>query len=225
MGALAIPWGFHMCGFELALALLTVNALISFFTCLMLVESAKFFGSRNVRTFSDLGFMCFGSKGYVLVGSVYFLNQAMTGISYILFFLTQLESILPLGTERVICLVLLIALLTPISMLLRSMKHISYLQVVALCTLLLAIGSVWVTALHNIATPQFDKHFHSFDLGGIPYFFGICVFAFEGSAVTLEIYTKMQHKKTHFTKALGLGIGIATALFMVTGILFYHAFA
>ena len=58
----------------------------------------------------------------------------------------------------------------------------------------------------------------------MPYFFGICCFAFEGNTVTLEIYSKMQHKKRNFTKALALGIGGACFLFMMTGILFYNAY-
>ena len=35
----------------------------------------------------------------------------------------------------------------------------------------------------------------------------------------------MQRKKQNFTKALALGIGLATFLFMTTGILFYNAYA
>jgi len=42
--------------------------------------------------------------------------------------------------------------------------------------------------------------------------------------VTLEIYSKMQHKKRNFVPALALGIGFATLLFMMTGILFYNAY-
>ena len=88
VGSLAIPWGFLLCGYQLALALITISALLSFFSCWSLVEAQKFFGSSKVRTFSDFGYVCFGSKGYWFVASIYFLNQAMTGVGYILFFLT-----------------------------------------------------------------------------------------------------------------------------------------
>ena len=76
-----------------------------------------------------------------------------------------------------------------------------------------------------ISTPQFERSYSQFDPTGIPFFFGICCFAFEGNTVTLEIYRKMENKKRDFTKALGLGLAIATMMFMLTGILFYHAFA
>ena len=92
-------------------------------------------------------------------------------------------------------------------------------------SLLIAVTSVWIGTIQQIQTPTFERTFKSFDLKGVPYFFGICCFAFEGNTVTLEIYSKMQHKKRNFTKALALGIGVATFLFMMTGILFYNAYA
>ena len=105
------------------------------------------------------------------------------------------------------------------------MKMISYLQFIALASLLVAITMVWITALDMISTPIFERTYNEFNIKGIPFFFGICCFAFEGNTVTLEIYRKMENKRQDFTKALGLGLAIATALFMLTGILFYHAFA
>ena len=97
-----------------------------------------------MRTFADLGWACFGNKGYWFVSSIYFLNQAMTGVGYILFFLTQLESVIPHDEVHKIALVLLILMLTPIACFLRSMKHISYLQIVALTSLIVAVSTVWV---------------------------------------------------------------------------------
>lgn len=107
--------------------MITVNACLSFFSCWTLVEAQKFYGSKKVRTFSDLGYVCFGNSGYWFVSSIYFLNQAMTGVGYILFFLTQLESMIPNDETHRIALFLLIIMLTPIACFLRSMRHISYL--------------------------------------------------------------------------------------------------
>ena len=80
-----------------------------------------------MRTFSDLGQVCFGNKGYWFVASVYFLNQAMTAVGYILFFLIQLETVVPNDRQHNFALVLLIIFLTPVAIFLRSMKLISYL--------------------------------------------------------------------------------------------------
>ena len=39
VGSLAIPWGFHLCGFQLALAMIMINSVFSFFTCYTLIEA------------------------------------------------------------------------------------------------------------------------------------------------------------------------------------------
>jgi len=62
---------------------------------------------------------------------------------------------------------------------------------VALTSLVIAIFSVWATTIEHIESPTFQRHFKSFDIKGVPYFFGIVCFAFEGNTVTLEIYSKM----------------------------------
>ena len=51
----------------------------------------------------------------------------MTSVGYILFFLVQVETMLPNDEEHKLALVILIALLVPIACFLRSIKHISYL--------------------------------------------------------------------------------------------------
>ena len=89
---------------------------------------------------------------------------------------------------------------------------------------MIAVCAVWATTINQISEPQFTRFYKQLDLKGVPFFFGICCFAFEGNTVTLEIYNKMQHKKRDFTKALALGIGVATFLFMMTGILTYNAY-
>jgi amino acid permease len=89
----------------------------------------------------------------------------------------------------------------------------------------IAITQVWILAIDMISTPEFERTYSQANLSGIPYFFGICCFIFEGNTVTLEIYRKMENKRQDFTKALGFGLGLATIMFMLTGILFYNAFA
>jgi len=76
-----------------------------------------------------------------------------------------------------------------------------------------------------IAEPEFDKTFNAVNFAGLPYFFGVSCFAFEGSGLTIDIYNSLQHKRRDWNKALTLGLTVATALLMSTGIIMYHAFA
>jgi amino acid permease len=90
VGALAMPFGFHTCGYQIALLMLSLNGILAFFTSHMLVEAKRRFQVNEqfeIKTYADLGFAAYGWFGYVIVASLVFLNQFMTGISYALFFL------------------------------------------------------------------------------------------------------------------------------------------
>lgn len=78
-----------------------------------------------------------------------------------------------------------------------------------------------VSSLDFIQYPQFEKTLTQFDIYGVPYFFGICTFAFEGTSVTLEIYRQMENKRSDFNMSMAVGISIATFIFQLTGILVY----
>jgi amino acid permease len=69
-----MPYGFHLCGLHLALAMITVNAVLSFITCFIIVETAERYGPRKVKTFIDLGMACFGKTGYYAVAILFLLN-------------------------------------------------------------------------------------------------------------------------------------------------------
>lgn len=51
-----------------------------------------------------------------------------------------------------------------------------------------ALVTVYGYSFMSLSQPTFAKSYTSFDYRGIPYFFGICTFAFEGPSLTLEIY-------------------------------------
>ena len=77
VGALAMPFGFHTCGYQIALTLLALNGVLAFLTSHMLVESRRRFQVNEqfeIRTYADLGFAAYGWIGYIIVASLFFLN-------------------------------------------------------------------------------------------------------------------------------------------------------
>ena len=74
IGCMAMPFGFHTCGYQLALALITFNAFLSYLTSYLVVSTANKFGLSQVRTFADLGRACYGPTGYFLVASLFLMN-------------------------------------------------------------------------------------------------------------------------------------------------------
>ena len=119
---------------------------------------------------------------------------------------------------------LLIVVLVPLGIMLRLIGGVYYLQGVAMTTLMIALILLYSAAFQMIAVPQFEKHYTSYNFAGVPYFFGVVCFAFEGNCHTIENYVKMKEKKD-FPKAIGLAIALVTALYQFTGIFLYQAFA
>lgn len=71
---------------------------------------------------------------------------------------------------------------------LQSMKQISYISIVAVGSICVALIYILYTDLLEISNPLFDKTYIFIDMSGIPYFFGIASFMYEGNALALEIY-------------------------------------
>jgi len=72
-----MPFGFHVCGFQLGLFMIILNAVLSFLSSHMMIESRRRFASSvdfEIRTYADLAYASFGLIGYIAVASLVFLN-------------------------------------------------------------------------------------------------------------------------------------------------------
>lgn len=63
-----------------------------------------------------------------------------------------------------------------------------------------------------------------YDFSGIPYFFGIAMFMFEGNAISIEIYHQMEDGSQRFTKSLSIALLITISLILIVGSLSYSAY-
>lgn len=77
----------------------------------------------------------------------------------------------------------------------------------------MALVTMMGYSLNYIQDPPYEKSHTSFDFYGVPRFFGVCTFAFEGPALTIEIYRSMENKRANFNMSLALGLTIATFIF------------
>jgi amino acid permease len=114
--------------------------------------------------------------------------------------------------------------MVPLSIILRQAVYIDGLYTVSLLSMGISIFYLIIKAAENIRDPTYAKSYNKFDLNGVPYFFGISCFAFEGNLTTIEIYKKLDNKKL-FSKALGSALLLVTFMFQFTGIFIYWAFA
>ena len=80
-----------------------------------------------------------------------------------------------------------IFILLPLSVL-ESMQAMSYISLVAMVLIITGLSYVLITDCIEIANPSFDKTYIWWNPSGIPYFFGVANFMFEGIALVIEIY-------------------------------------
>lgn len=80
-----------------------------------------------------------------------------------------------------------IFLLVPLSFL-ESMKAMSYISILAMVFITIGLSYVLITDCIEIANPSFEKTYIWWNPAGIPYFFGVANFMFEGIALVIEIY-------------------------------------
>jgi solute carrier family 36 (proton-coupled amino acid transporter) len=95
---------------------------------------------------------------------------------------------------------------------------------IAMLSIIYAMIHILVTDIGEIITPTKEKTLMFSNLAGLPYFYGIASFMFEGNAVQLDIYSQMEYSEKNFTASLGNALLFATGLIVLLGSLSYSAF-
>ena len=80
------------------------------------------------------------------------------------------------------------AALIPLTCYFESMKQLSFLSLTALASIVCALAYIMATDVAEIVEPTMVTELSFSNVLGIPYFFGIALFMFEGNALALEIY-------------------------------------
>ena len=70
----------------------------------------------------------------------------------------------------------------------ESMKQVAYISVIAMASITFSFLYIIWTDIVVLENSSFDSTLTMANFAGIPYFFGIASFMFEGNALALEIY-------------------------------------
>jgi proton-coupled amino acid transporter len=242
LGILAAPSGFQLAGFFPATALICINAALSMCTISMQTKTKERYGSR-VKTYTDLGEAAFGTPGRLIVALSIALNQLMCCIGYVMFFMEQMNSVFspvpevqdpaypdmpvesPKDLERAIFW-MTISILLAMTAYFESMKQLSFISMFALASIISSLIYVLITDLFLIYG-EHEKGLWTHkicDLSGLPYFFGIALFMFEGNAIALEVYQQTADAPRNFMTALNRAVVITVCLIVLIGSLSYAAY-
>ena len=117
-----------------------------------------------------------------------------------------------------------IMVLTPMTVFFESMRQLAYLSSLALASITAALLYILYTDLFYIKHPTVPRTLDYFNIEGVPYFFGIALFMFEGNALALEIYQQTEDAPTRFPRALQHAIVCTATLITLVGGLSYAAY-
>jgi hypothetical protein len=196
---------------------------------LHLQSMSKDFYGRRVKTYTDLGEACYGSMGKVTVASIILVGQFMCCTGYVMFFIKQMDQVIMFTSNGLIhdskffLFVLAFSILAPLS-LFEGMKNVSYISIIAMISIAIALAYIVFSSISEIHNPEFDKTLNWMRFEGTPYFFGIAMFMFEGNAVSLEIYHQMEDGPRNFVKSLGYALIVTVAFILIIGSLSYSAY-
>eukprot|EP00347_Sterkiella_histriomuscorum_P009779 403339927 len=228
LGILAAPYGFMEVGYLPATILILTNATLNFYTVHLQTKAKEHYG-RKVKTFSDLGEACFGKWGRVATALNIVIGQFFCCSGYVMFFIQQIDQVIKYTTgdmtsdNRFLIFMLSFLILAPLSTF-ESMKQVSYISITAIISISIALCYIILTDISEINYPSFDKTLNYVNLSGIPYFFGIAMFMFEGNVVAVEIHNQMEEAPKRFTQSLGNALAITATLILIVGTLSYSAF-
>ena len=140
---------------------------------------------KTIKALSDLGRETYGDIGYKISMTILFTQQIFGTIGYIYFMNTYFPSW-----------IILIALI-PICMFF-NLKLISY---VSLLSLIFMASGLWLIlgfSFNDYAKTEKQGEVNYFQLTGLPLFYGIWMFMYEGDAVVINVEDSMKKPKDFF---------------------------
>jgi len=228
LGILAAPYGFREVGFFLATGMILTNGVLNCYTLHIQALAKEHYG-RRVKTYTDLGEACYGEFGRVMIAAVIIIGQFFCCSGYVMFFIQQMDQVIQhtsgdfINDSKFFLFVLSFSILAPLSVI-EGMKNVSYISMTAMVSIIIALSYIIYSSVEEVSHPAFERELSLVRVKGIPYFFGISMFMFEGNAVTLEIYHQMEDASKNFVRSLGYALFITVAFILSIGSLAYSAY-
>lgn len=215
-GILGMPYAFLNGGLALGLVSVVVMMVITIHSTLLLVRCKEHINARIVeehrkkRTYGQIGRVCFGSIGSLVVESVLVFTQGGFCIAYLIFIGKNMSNLLPMLQSWHYILMTLIILFP--MLLLRKLKYLSVLSIISELALLVGMGIVFYYDAIYFQWSSFQR-IKLYDLWRYPVFFGITLFGFEGIGLALPIHGNMKRPR-NFPRVLTVAM-IIIALSMI----------
>eukprot|EP01060_Flectonema_neradi_P013484 TRINITY_DN2025_c4_g1_i1.p1 TRINITY_DN2025_c4_g1~~TRINITY_DN2025_c4_g1_i1.p1 ORF type:complete len:426 (+),score=39.56 TRINITY_DN2025_c4_g1_i1:79-1356(+) len=223
-GILDLPYAFSKVGLYMGTAVMVVVAFICLH-CMFLLVDCKLFLEKTgkpVSGYGDVGYHAYGWFGAKLVDVSLVITQFGFCTAYLILISNNLHSIMVDSPSSIPY----IWLCVPGEILLSMLRHLKYLgkfSIVADISMAFTLSTIFYFCFKEINSWETEKQRVLSDESHIPYFFGVCIYCYEGIGMVIPIQSAMRHKD-QFKLIWGLNILLVTILFWGIGYAGYKAY-
>lgn len=234
-GMLNLPHAFSLVGYVLGSVVMCGLSVVNLY-CMLLVSVMRdvlIDNGKVIRSYGDIGYHAIGSLGSLTVDSMIAVSQTGFCIAYLIFIRHNLYLVLDcLGlspTMQQLAFALGVSALVGLS-LIRHMKYLAPSSVFADLCYAFGFAALMVVDVaninrHNGADPTAlgASDATAWRTAGLPVFFGVVIYCFEGVSMVVPIYASY-NRRVAFKVLWSLNSALVTILFALFGVAGYVAF-
>ena len=195
-GILDLPYAFSKVGLRLGSFVMLAVSLVCLHCMYMLID-CKIFLEKNGKkcsTYGEVGKEALGPAGGILVNIALSITQFGFCTAYFILISHNLDAILTDSPGYIPY----IWLCVPGQMMLATLRHLKFLgkfSLIADVTMAFALGSVFYYCRNQlISQKDADMQRLQSDFSNAPYFFGVCIYCYEGIGMVIPIQAAMKNK-------------------------------
>jgi len=225
VGILEFPYAVKHSGLWAGIVLLFLIGVASNYTIKVLIRCKqelvmreKVLAHTKEITFGDVGQYTFGSIGKYAVNFAIISSQIGFCCAYVMFIAKNLNSMIPHIPVAVFSIIYF-----PVFMLLSWLRNIKYLAPTSVFANFSLLFAATVILYYGFSHIVWEHHYPALNVSGVPTFFGIAVFGFEGINLALPIHASMKNPK-RYGRVLDIALVVVGTMYIAFGSLGYICF-
>jgi len=240
-GLLGLPYGFLNGGLIASAIGLIALSLISNYTLRLLINcktkyhqtviqkiasinEERAFNDEGPQSYADIGKLCFGKFGIVMVNASILVSQLGYCCAYLVFIAENINTLsftMHIGLSFVHILLGALPILVFLTWI-RDLKKLSYSSLISFCAITLSVGAVIEFGFQNVGVRSLSEY-SWIKISTFPIFYGIVAFSFTIHGLVLDIH-KSARDPSIFNRSMDgamIFVTFAYILFGSLGFLFF----
>ncbi|KAM5572485.1 amino acid transporter AVT1I [Rosa sericea] len=225
LGLITTPYAVSRTGWS-SLPFLIATGIVSLYAGILLTKCLN--TDASMKTYPDVGFHAFGSKGRMFVSIFMYLELYLVSIGFLIMEADNLERFFPqaginlrgyhIGGKPFFTMVVGLIILP--TMWLKNLRLLAYVSMCGFLSAIIIVVSIVCVGIDGVG---FSKRGKIFDLTGIPTSLSLFAFCYGVHSVTPMVYYSMRHRN-NFYKILFIVFPLCTVNYIILAVLGYLMF-